>query len=121
MYVFSNLNAPPGLSKKKARFLKLKAVKFYMLDNVLYWKDTRGILLKSLLKDDADRVMQEFHGGDCGGHIYWKTTANKIMRASFYWPTLFPNVHKTVTTFHKCQIFEGKRKLFPLPLKPISV
>lgn len=27
---------------------------------------------------------------------------------------------KFVTSCHKCQIFEGKRKLLPLPLKPIS-
>jgi len=26
-----------------------------------------------------------------------------------------------VTSYHKCQIFEGKRKLLPLPLKPISI
>lgn len=26
-----------------------------------------------------------------------------------------------VTACHKCQIFEGKRKLQPLPLRPISV
>jgi len=26
-----------------------------------------------------------------------------------------------VTSCHKCQIFEGKRKLLPLPLKPISI
>lgn len=28
LYVLFNLNAPPGLSKTKARFLKLKALKF---------------------------------------------------------------------------------------------
>jgi len=74
-----------------------------------------------MLRDDAKRTMQEFHDGDSGGHLYWKTTANKILRAGFYWPTLFPDVHKKVTSCHKCQIVEGKRKLFPLPLKPISV
>lgn len=64
--------------------------------------------------------MQEFHAGDCGGHLYWKPTTNKILRASFYQPTLFANVKKHVTSYHKCQIFDGKRKLLPLPLKPIS-
>lgn len=33
---------------------------------------------------------------------------------------LFSNVKKYVTSCHKCQIFEGKKKLLPLPLKPIS-
>ena len=42
------------------------------------------------------------------------------MRVGFYWPTLFAYVKKHVTSYHKCQIFEGKRKLLPLPLRPIS-
>jgi len=33
---------------------------------------------------------------------------------------LFADVKKFVVSCHKCQIFEGKRKLLPLPLKPIS-
>lgn len=115
------MNAPPRLSKTKARFLKLKVVKFCVIENTLYWKYVVGILLKRLLKDDADRVMQEFHEGDCGGHLYRKSTANKIFRAGFYWPTLFLDIHKMVTSCHKCQIFEGKIKLLPLPLKSISV
>ena len=64
--------------------------------------------------------MEEFHASDYVGHLYWKSTANKILRAGFYWPTLFANVRKYVTSYHKCQIFEGKKKLLPLPLKPIS-
>ena len=36
-------------------------------------------------------------------------------------PTLFADVHHKVTACHQCQLFEGKRKLLPLPLKPISV
>jgi len=46
---------------------------------------------------------------------------DKILRASFYWLTLFSNIKKHVTSCHKCQNFEGKKKLLPLPLKPISV
>ena len=77
-------------------------------------------MLSGLLKEEADKALQEFHAGDSGGHFYWKSTADKILRAGFYWPTLFANVKKFVTSYHKCQIFEGKRKLLPLPLKPIS-
>eukprot|EP00253_Pinus_taeda_P025834 PITA_25834 len=57
-FVLLNLQAPPGLSRTKNRFLKLKAAKFCIIDNVLFWK---------------------------------------IMK-----------------------IFEGKKKLLPLPLRPIS-
>jgi len=73
------------------------------------------------LKEEYDTVLQEFHAGYYGGHLYWKTTTDKILRAYFYWPTLFSDVKKFVTSCHKCHIFEGKKKLLHLPLKPISV
>jgi len=39
-------------------------MKYCILDGNLYWKDAGGILLNYLLKDEADKVMQEFHEGD---------------------------------------------------------
>jgi hypothetical protein len=121
IFVLHNLQAPPGLTKTKARFLKLKSLKFCILEGNLYWKDPGGILLNFLLKDEFDKVLQEFHAEDCGGHLSWKTTTNNILRASFYWPTLFADAHQRVISCHKCQVFKGKMNLFPLPLKPISV
>ena len=68
LYLIFNLNAPPALSKTKARFLKPKVVNFYILDRALYWKNSVGILLKCLL-EDVDRIVHEFHEGECGGHL----------------------------------------------------
>jgi len=119
-FVLLNLHAPPGLSRTKKRFLKMKASKFCVIDNVLFWKNHEGILLNCITLSETDNVMKEFHAGDCGGHLYWNSTVDKILRAGFYWPTLFADVKKFVVSCHKCQIFEGKRKLLPLPLKPIS-
>ena len=65
--------------------------------------------------------IKEFHSDHCGGHLYWKTTTHKILRDCFYCPTLFADTYKQVSTCHECQVFEGKRKLLPLPLKPVSV
>ena len=39
IYVLQNLQAPPGLSKTRARLAKLKATKFYIMNHYLYWKD----------------------------------------------------------------------------------
>jgi hypothetical protein len=36
IFVFHNLQAPPGLTKTKARFLKLKSLKFCILEGNLY-------------------------------------------------------------------------------------
>ena len=44
IYVLLYLNAPPSLPKTKARFVKQKALKYCMIDGVLYWKNAVGIL-----------------------------------------------------------------------------
>jgi len=87
---------------------------------LFFWKNHEGVLLNCLTKDEADKVLKEFHAWDYGGHLYWKSTIDKILRVISYWPTLFANVKRFVTACHKCQIVEGKRKLLPLPLRPIS-
>eukprot|EP00253_Pinus_taeda_P003239 PITA_03239 len=80
LYVLQNLSSPPGMPRNKSRTLKLKAAKFCILDSALYWKDPGGMLLNCLVEEEAKRVMEDFHRGDCGGHLFWKTTANKILR-----------------------------------------
>ena len=72
----------------------MKSLKFFILDNALFWRHHGGILLNFLLKNESDKVLQEFHGGDCGGHLYWKTTIDKILRVGFNFPTLFGDVKK---------------------------
>ena len=121
VFVLQNLQPPVRLSKTHARSIKLKAAKFCIIEQYLYWKDLDGILLNCLLENEAQHMAKEFHEGDCGRHHSWKFTANKILRAGFYWPTLFSNVYNKMTKCHQCQIFKGRRKVVSLPLNPISV
>ena len=109
------------MDKNRVRFIKLKVVKYCILNGSLYWKDPEGILLNCLLEDEPKRISKEFHEGDCGGHHYWKAIVNKILRAGFYWPTMFSDLHKEISSCHKCQVFEGKMNLVPLSLQPIFV
>ena len=121
IHLLQNLQAPAGLSKARARSMKLKAAKFCILNQYLYWKDPGGVLPNFLLENESQQTVKEFHKGDCGGHHSCKVTANKILRAGFYWPSLFTDVYKETSTCHQCQIFDGKRKVIPLPLNPIIV
>jgi len=99
------LSPPPGILRNKGRTLKLKAAKFCVLNSALFWKDPGGVLLNCLVEDEAKQVMEDFHKGDCGNHLFWKTTTNKILKVSYYWPTLFADVYKLVKGCHECQIF----------------
>ena len=77
--------------------------------------------MSCLLEEEVEKTIREFHKGDCGGHHYWKNIVHKILRLGFYWLGIFSDVYKEVSSCHECQIFYGKRKLQPFPLKPISV
>lgn len=120
-YVLQNFSPPLGMAKNKSITLKLKASKFCIMNNAFYWKDPTGMLLNCLVEEEEKQVMDDFHKGDCGGHLFWKMMANKILRAGYYLHTLFVDVYKIVTSYHECQIFQGRRKLQPLPLKQVEV
>ena len=89
VYVLQNLQPPAGLSKTRARSVKLKDANFCILNQYLYWKDPVGVLLNCLLENEVQQIAKYFHEGDCGGHHLWKVIANKILRVGFYWPSLF--------------------------------
>jgi hypothetical protein len=59
------------VKKKKARSLKLKAIKFCISNENLYWRDPAGILLNFLDENEAKQVMTKMHRGACGGHKHW--------------------------------------------------
>ena len=71
--------------------------------------------------DVSKKVMFDMHSSVCGGHHYWRTTAYKILRASYFWPSLFTDVCAEVRTCEKYQKFKGKKHLTSFPLKPIVV
>ena len=113
------LEIPPSSSTSQARTIKLRATKYCINENLLYWKDPSGVILRCLDKEQSIEFMQQFHSSMCGGNHYWKTTAHKILRAGYYRPTLFSDVFSFVKSCDKCQIFEGKQQVKSLPLKPI--
>ena len=121
VYFLLYLQFPLELNRNECKSLKLKAMKYVLIDQILYWKDPGGILLKCLEKSEVDAVIAELHSGVCGGHKYWKATAFKILRTGYYCPTFFSDVYHQVRSCVECQKFAGKHKLQSLPLKPISV
>ena len=57
----------------------------------------------------------------CGGCYATRTTTHKIVRAGYYWPSIFSNVHNFVRCCEPCQLFNGKQKLASFPLHPVVV
>jgi hypothetical protein len=99
LFIFlQTLSVPSDLTKTQGRALNLKAMNFCINDNLLFWKNLIGLLLRCINQEEEAKVMIEFHNSECGGHHYWKTTAHKILRFGYYWPSLFLDV---------CDFFEN--------------
>ena len=56
IYFLQHFECPPDVKKTKARSLKLKAIKFCISNQNLYWRDPVGILLRGLDENEAKEV-----------------------------------------------------------------
>lgn len=82
----------------------------------LNWKDLVGVLLLFLTEGETIESFNEYHGCACGEHYNWNVTTHKILKAGFYWPTLFSDIYRLGRICKKCQIFAEKKRLAPLSL-----
>lgn len=112
---------PQELSRAKRRQFKLQSIPFFLVDGILFRKDFNGALLRCISTDQTGRMIKEFHDGLNGGHFLDRTKAFKVMRASYYWPTLFHDCYRYIRKCEKCSFFSSKQRLAALPLHPIEV
>ena len=56
VYFVLFFQCPLDLDKRECRSLKLKAMKYFLIDHTLYWRDLRGMLLRCLEKDKTDMM-----------------------------------------------------------------
>eukprot|EP00253_Pinus_taeda_P035379 PITA_35379 len=78
------------------------------------------VLLRCIEKYEVEKVLQELHDGLAGGNYAGDATSHKILRAGYYWPTLFKDAHSYV---RRCQIFQtavGRQKKPSFPLHPVN-
>ena len=77
------------IEPRKKRALRLKYDPYLLIDNILSRRNSDGVLLRCLDKDETEVILKELHSRPAGGHFGGETTAHKILRDGYYWPTLF--------------------------------
>jgi hypothetical protein len=95
IFFLSNLTCPIHLIGFKRRALRLKATKYCIIQDGLGWRNPDGVILRCVDELESKRLLVDFHSGFYGGH-FTATTAHKILGASYYWSTIFSDVHKMV-------------------------
>ena len=108
-------------SSKKRRALRLKSDSYQFIEGVLFRNNYDGVLLRCLEQEDAAKMVKELNDGPAGGNYLGDTTSHKILRAGYYWPTLFKETH---TYVRKCDVFlrsGGRLVRAAGPLQPVRV
>jgi hypothetical protein len=107
------------MGKIKTGDLNLKSIRYCLIDQVMYWKDPLGVILRCLDAQEAQNIIFNFHEILCGGHHFWRTISYKIFRAGYFFPSLFTDVFEKIRSCVKCQKLSGKKKINYFPLNPM--
>ena len=96
--------------------------KKYSFDDPYLFKYCHDQLIRRCVSnDDQIGVLTFCHLESCGGHLFLRKTTDKILRADFYWPTLFKDCLDFCKTCAQCQQLGGITKRNMMPLTPILI
>ena len=73
---------------EKARKVRKRVARFMILNDILYKKGFSMPYLKCVNEDEAKYILEEIHEGICGDHASLKSLISKVIRMSYFWPTL---------------------------------
>ena len=76
---------------------------YFWEDRFLFHKCADQIIRRCVTRTEALKILEHCHSGPTGGHYGGNKTAHKALKSGFYWPTLFKDANKYVTSCDKCQ------------------
>ena len=93
--------------KDAARKLKVRALRFMLIRDVLYKRGFSRPYLRCLSHEKVDYVIREVHEGICENHSGARSLVHKLIRAGYYWPTMLKDAQTYVKAYDKCQRFSN--------------
>ena len=112
---------PEHWSSKQRRELRSNSSPYQIMDGVLFKKNYDGVFLRCLEREDASKIVIELHDEPAGGNYSGDTIAHKILRAGYYWQTLFKYSHAYARKCDVCQRSGGKLLKAAGSLQPVTI
>ncbi|XP_031096962.1 uncharacterized protein LOC116001213 [Ipomoea triloba] len=106
---------------EKAAKIKRRAPTYVILDGQLYKKSFGGPLLKCLLPQQAQEVMEEVHQGVCAAHQGANNLTRKLIIQGYYWPSMVQDCIQKVLHCEVCQKFAQKKTRPATFYTPITI
>ena len=79
------------------------------------------MIRRSVLEEEYGSILHHCHDRESGGHFGATRTAAKVLQSGFYWPTLFKDAHKYVSSCHQCQKIGNISRKHEMPMNYILV
>jgi ribonuclease HI len=95
-----NETLPP--EKDEANKLRKAAAHYTILGDRLYKRGFSAPLLLCVGEQESQRILKEIHDGSCGNHIGGRSLAGKVIKASFFWPTILQDASSYVRSCDSC-------------------
>jgi hypothetical protein len=92
----------PSLSSNDHRRIRYQARQYIILGDTLYRSGIDSTFQCCLMFDEAEKALNDCHSGACGDHMSGYATAQKILRAGYFWPSLFNDCIIVVQKCHTC-------------------
>ena len=95
----------PSATKDNCRRIRHLAQHYLIVGDTLYHRGVDTMLCRCVIHEEVEKIMNDYHLGACGGHLSGLATAQKILCAGYFWPTIFKQCISAVKKCHPCQIF----------------
>ncbi|XP_059074946.1 uncharacterized protein LOC131874979 [Cryptomeria japonica] len=107
------------MTPTQKRALRIKCQHYMLQGSILYRRNHEGIYLRCVGKEEAKQIIEHFHSKFGTRHGANLAIAHQILRAGYYWPTLFKDTFDHVKTCHTCQVTTFREKNPTMPLNPM--
>ena len=88
-----------------------------MIGNRLFRRGADTILRRCVSQVKIPDILQVCHDSACGGHFSGQLTGQKILRASYFWHTMFQDSHDYVRECDSCQRYARNDLRMEMPLQ----
>jgi RNase H-like domain found in reverse transcriptase/Integrase core domain/Integrase zinc binding domain len=114
----STQKLPEHLDANERRKIRVNSRHYAIIANRLYRRGIDGVLRRCVSEPEATKILEACHDGTCGGHFSGRLSALKILRAGYFWPTMFADAHRYATRCDACQRYARNDLHMALPLNP---
>ena len=107
---------PAEWTKKERRKVRVNSRHFAVIGNRLFRRGADNILRRCVSEAEVPDILTTCHDSAYEGHFTGQLTGQKILRARYFWPTLFKDSHAHVRKCDACQRYARNDLRMEMPL-----